>query len=243
MRLARKGLTRALRPTISFSMIVSNKDSDSAMRKEYETLYSNSVEEMVQSNKNLWESAPKQRKQTISTVIMALQEMTQEEKNYLNFLILKNSILTEVNGGINSVGARVLKGEETYPNQIMKGNSNGMDQSEAPSTISGFLEASQSKSSSSVSPTDKPDNENETAQQEVEEIKEQTAFTLKLIEVPAAKKLVTIKEVKAVLGFGLKEAKVLVEEIPAELKSNITKEEAETIKLKFEGLGCVLEIV
>ncbi len=55
-------------------------------------------------------------------------------------------------------------------------------------------------------------------------------------------KIKVIKEVRAITGLGLKEAKALVESAPAPLKEATTKEEAEEIKTKIEGVGATVEI-
>ncbi len=55
-------------------------------------------------------------------------------------------------------------------------------------------------------------------------------------------KIKVIKEVRALTGLGLKEAKTLVESAPAPLKEGVTKEEAEEMKAKIEGVGATVEI-
>ncbi len=55
-------------------------------------------------------------------------------------------------------------------------------------------------------------------------------------------KIKVIKEVRALTGLGLKEAKTLVESAPAPLKEGVTKEEAEEMKTKIEGVGATVEI-
>jgi large subunit ribosomal protein L7/L12 len=56
------------------------------------------------------------------------------------------------------------------------------------------------------------------------------------------KKIQVIKEVRAITGLGLKEAKELVESAPKAIKEGITKEEAAEIVKKFEEQGAVVEI-
>jgi len=56
------------------------------------------------------------------------------------------------------------------------------------------------------------------------------------------KKINVIKEVRTVTGLGLKEAKDLVEGAPKELKSGVSKEEAEKIKKLLEEAGATVEI-
>ena len=56
------------------------------------------------------------------------------------------------------------------------------------------------------------------------------------------KKINVIKEVRAITGLGLKEAKTLVEEAPKEVKEGVDKDEAAKIKEKLEGAGATFEI-
>ena len=55
-------------------------------------------------------------------------------------------------------------------------------------------------------------------------------------------KIKVIKEVRAITSLGLKEAKELVESAPQAIKEGVTKEEAEEIKAKIEGVGGSVEI-
>mmetsp|Transcript_16048 Transcript_16048/g.22855 ORF Transcript_16048/g.22855 Transcript_16048/m.22855 type:complete len:202 (-) Transcript_16048:345-950(-) len=73
-----------------------------------------------------------------------------------------------------------------------------------------------------------------------EEVK--TAFDLKLTGFDAKAKIKVIKEVRAITGLGLKEAKEMVEGAPKTLKKGIKKEEAEELKQKLEGVGATIEI-
>jgi large subunit ribosomal protein L7/L12 len=70
---------------------------------------------------------------------------------------------------------------------------------------------------------------------------EKTEFDVILAGV-GDQKIKVIKEVRAVTGLGLKEAKTLVESAPAPLKEATTKEEAEEIKAKIEAVGATVEI-
>ncbi len=70
---------------------------------------------------------------------------------------------------------------------------------------------------------------------------EQTDFTVVLIAA-GDKKINVIKEVRAMTGLGLKEAKDFVEGAPNNVKENIPKEEAEEIKKKLEEIGASVEI-
>ena len=56
------------------------------------------------------------------------------------------------------------------------------------------------------------------------------------------KKINVIKEVRAITGLGLKEAKDLVEGAPGPVKEDATKEEADEIKAKLEEAGASVEI-
>jgi large subunit ribosomal protein L7/L12 len=75
-----------------------------------------------------------------------------------------------------------------------------------------------------------------------EEVKEQTAFDLKLTGFDDKAKIKVIKEVRAITGLGLKEAKELVEGVPSAVKKQIKKEEAEELKAKLEAVGAQVEI-
>jgi large subunit ribosomal protein L7/L12 len=69
---------------------------------------------------------------------------------------------------------------------------------------------------------------------------EQTEFTVVLAAI-GEKKIEVIKEVRAVTGLGLKEAKDLVEAAPKPVKEGVTKEEAEKIKAALEKAGAKVE--
>jgi large subunit ribosomal protein L7/L12 len=69
---------------------------------------------------------------------------------------------------------------------------------------------------------------------------EQTEFTVSIKEA-GAKKLEVIKEVRALTGLGLKEAKDLVE-AGGVVKENVNKDEAGQIKAKLEAAGAVIEV-
>jgi len=70
---------------------------------------------------------------------------------------------------------------------------------------------------------------------------EQTEFDVILASI-GSEKIKVIKEVRAITGLGLKEAKTLVESAPAPLKEATTKEDAEEIKAKIEAVGASVEI-
>ena len=67
---------------------------------------------------------------------------------------------------------------------------------------------------------------------------EQTEFTI-ILKDAGANKINTIKAVREVTSLGLKEAKDLVDGAPKPLKEGISKEDAEAIKKKFEGVATV----
>ncbi|HVO21925.1 MAG TPA: 50S ribosomal protein L7/L12 [Anaeromyxobacter sp.] len=70
---------------------------------------------------------------------------------------------------------------------------------------------------------------------------EQTEFTVVLAEA-GANKINVIKEVRAITGLGLKEAKDLVEGAPKEVKVGVAKAEAEELKKKLEAAGAKVQL-
>ncbi|MDX2264158.1 MAG: 50S ribosomal protein L7/L12 [Hyphomicrobiales bacterium] len=72
-------------------------------------------------------------------------------------------------------------------------------------------------------------------------VEEQTEFNVILADV-GAQKINVIKEVRAITGLGLKEAKDLVEAAPKAIKEGVSKAEAEDIKKKVEAAGAKVEI-
>ncbi len=70
---------------------------------------------------------------------------------------------------------------------------------------------------------------------------EQTEFDV-ILAGAGDQKIKVIKEVRAITSLGLKEAKELVEGAPQPVKEGVTKEEAEEIKAKIEGVGGSVEI-
>ena len=69
----------------------------------------------------------------------------------------------------------------------------------------------------------------------------QTEFTV-VLKAAGANKIGVIKEVRAITGLGLKEAKDLVEAAPKPVKENAPKAEAEEIKKKLEAAGAQVEL-
>jgi large subunit ribosomal protein L7/L12 len=77
-----------------------------------------------------------------------------------------------------------------------------------------------------------------------EEVKvEKLTFDVKLTGFDAKAKIKIIKEVRAIAGLGLKEAKEFVESAPKIIQKDLKKEQAEEIKAKLEELGATVEIV
>jgi large subunit ribosomal protein L7/L12 len=75
-----------------------------------------------------------------------------------------------------------------------------------------------------------------------EAAEEKTEFTVVLKAFDDTKKIAVIKEVRAVTGLGLKEAKDLVEGAPKPLKENVSKDEANKIKDTVTAAGGTVEI-
>ncbi|GJD43798.1 50S ribosomal protein L7/L12 [Methylobacterium cerastii] len=72
-------------------------------------------------------------------------------------------------------------------------------------------------------------------------VEEQTEFTVMLAAV-GDKKIEVIKEVRAITGLGLKEAKDLVEAAPKAVKESVTKDEGEKLKAQLEKAGAKVEL-
>ncbi len=72
-------------------------------------------------------------------------------------------------------------------------------------------------------------------------VEEQTEFTV-VLAATGDKKIEVIKEVRAVTGLGLKEAKDLVEGAPKPVKESVGKDEAEKIKATLEKVGAKVEL-
>jgi len=70
---------------------------------------------------------------------------------------------------------------------------------------------------------------------------EQTEFTV-VLAATGEKKIEVIKEVRAITGLGLKEAKDLVEGAPKAVKESVSKEEADKIKAQLEKAGAKVEL-
>ncbi len=72
-------------------------------------------------------------------------------------------------------------------------------------------------------------------------VEEKTEYTV-ILSAVGDKKINVIKAVREVTNLGLKEAKDLVEGAPKTVKEGVSKEEAETIKKKFEEAGATVEV-
>lgn len=70
---------------------------------------------------------------------------------------------------------------------------------------------------------------------------EQTEFDV-ILKSAGAAKLKVVKEIKTLLGVGLKEAKELVDGAPGTVKTAVAKEEAESIKSALEAVGAEIEL-
>lgn len=74
-----------------------------------------------------------------------------------------------------------------------------------------------------------------------QEAEEQTEFTV-MLKAFGSQKIAVIKEVRAITGLGLKDAKALVDGVPKEVKEAVSKEEAEEIRTRLEGVGAEVEL-
>ena len=72
-------------------------------------------------------------------------------------------------------------------------------------------------------------------------VEEKTSFDV-VLNSAGAGKLKVVKEVKNLLGLGLKEAKAMVDDAPATIKEGVSKEEAESIKKALEEVGAEIEL-
>ena len=72
-------------------------------------------------------------------------------------------------------------------------------------------------------------------------VEEKTEFDVVLTEV-GGNKIAVIKEVRAITGLGLKEAKEKVEALPSVIKEQASKDEAEELKAKLEAAGATVEL-
>ena len=74
-----------------------------------------------------------------------------------------------------------------------------------------------------------------------EAAEEKTEFDV-IMKSFGSEKIKVIKEVRAITGLGLAEAKALVEKVPAKIKEQVSKDEAEELKKKLEEAGAKVEL-
>ena len=79
------------------------------------------------------------------------------------------------------------------------------------------------------------------AQGQAEEKEEKTSFDV-ILKQFGDKKIQVIKEVRALTGLGLKEAKDLVDSVPKPVKEGLSKEDAEAAQKQLEAVGAVVEV-
>ena len=79
------------------------------------------------------------------------------------------------------------------------------------------------------------------AQADTQAVEEKTEFNV-VLKAIGDKKINVIKTVREVTSLGLKEAKDLVDSYPKAIKENVSKEEAEEIKAKFDEVGATVEV-
>ena len=75
----------------------------------------------------------------------------------------------------------------------------------------------------------------------VEAVEEQTEFDVIILDA-GEKKINVIKEIRALTGLGLKEAKTAAEETPSTIKEGVSKDDAEAAKAALEAAGAKVEI-
>ena len=75
-----------------------------------------------------------------------------------------------------------------------------------------------------------------------EPAEEKTEFDIELVAFPSDKKIAIIKEVRAITGLGLKEAKEMAEGVPVIVKEAAAKADAEEIKKKLEESGAEVKL-
>jgi large subunit ribosomal protein L7/L12 len=76
-----------------------------------------------------------------------------------------------------------------------------------------------------------------------EVVEEKTIFDLKLVGFDTKAKIKVIKEIRAIAGLGLKEAKELVESAPKVVQKDLKKDKADELKAQLEAVGAQVEIV
>jgi large subunit ribosomal protein L7/L12 len=81
------------------------------------------------------------------------------------------------------------------------------------------------------------------AEEEEEAVEIKTSFDLKLVGFDSKAKIKVIKEVRAIAGLGLKEAKELVESAPKVIQKDLKQDKADELKAQLEAVGAQIEIV
>ena len=74
-----------------------------------------------------------------------------------------------------------------------------------------------------------------------EDAEEKTSFNV-ILEAAGGQKIQVIKEVRAITGLGLKEAKEIVDGAPKAVKEGVSKEEAEEMQKALEGAGATVKL-
>ena len=72
-------------------------------------------------------------------------------------------------------------------------------------------------------------------------VEEKTEFDVVMTSF-GAEKIKVIKEIRAITGLGLAEAKAMVEGVPAKVKEGVSKEDAEAVKAQLEAVGAKVEL-
>ena len=238
-------LTKNLRltRTLSRHYIVSSKDVTQERFNQAADEYSSFAKEIFNHNKAIWDVSCPFSRQRASTVVEAIEEMTDQERAYLNFLIISGDIQVQINDGVKAFADRVIQRKDPIPAKIVKNAMpNAFENIIEDMTISKFMNSTESEGGGGTGETK---DEGEVAEQAAEpepEIIEKKSFSVKITVVPADKKLSAIKEVKSILGVGLKDAKEMVEALPAEIKADANKEESEALRERIEKLGCTVEV-
>jgi large subunit ribosomal protein L7/L12 len=128
---------------------------------------------------------------------------------------LYDQIITLPEQEVNILGALVIQvlGRKIFPGEFGGGNVAGLATDGASSVVA----------------------------EEPAEVK--TIFDLKLVGFDAKAKIKVIKEVRAIAGLGLKEAKELVESAPKVISRDLKQEKADELKAQLEAIGAQVEIV
>ena len=159
------------------------------------------------------DSMPQDRRRFFEEGAELIDSFTPQEKEYLLYLIFSHSPEHALRGG-----------------KLRPLGENPFDFTMNP--ISGLSSGSAKASAASPPPSA------EVPEEKAEPVAQKKNVDIELVGIDAAKKLTIIKEVKALLNLGLKEAKDLVDKGNAVLKTGVPIEEAEAIKEKLVAIGC-----